>query len=201
MQTRVLLYSTVIASFACSTTSQLFIPSLFKPKSPTRQSDYQNPIMNVPPIPFPPSDKDAPSAPDDSGDSVIISDVIGKERSINIFAGLTRDVDSISARLNDNNQNTTVLAPLNSAIQSLPRKPWEDPRDYGALGESAYDGQAGEDRAHRNLRRFVEAHLVPQSPWKENEKVESVGGSKVWWVSKEGKKYVSDAPSMIHMPC
>ena len=121
----------------------------------------------------------------------MISDVIGKERSINIFAGFTRDLDGVSARLDDNGQTPPVLAPLNSAIQSLPRKPWEDPRDYGAMGESAYEGQAGEDRAQRNLRRFVEAHIVPMSPWKENEQVKSVGGNEVWWSSKDGKKYVS----------
>ncbi|MCJ1226430.1 hypothetical protein MMC12_003082 [Toensbergia leucococca] len=144
--------------------------------------------MNTPNIALPPSDNsDGPSG---ASDDVIISDVIGKERVINIFAGFTRDIETISKRLDDNTQNTTVLAPLNSEIQNLPRKPWESPRDYETLGESAYDGTGGEDRAHNNLRRFVEAHTVPVSPWKEGEKVESIGGRKVWWESKEGKKTV-----------
>ncbi|KAI9875143.1 MAG: hypothetical protein M1830_008828 [Pleopsidium flavum] len=73
-------------------------------------------------------------------------------------------------------------------MQKLPRKPWEDARDYEALGANAYDGADGEDRAHRNLRRFVEAHIVPVSPWKEGEKVQTVGGTKLWWENKEGKK-------------
>ena len=120
----------------------------------------------------------------------MIADVIGKERIINIFAGFTRDIDSISKRLEEGTQNVTVLAPLNSEIQKLPRKPWEDPKDYDTLGESAYKGAQGEDRAHRNLRHFVEAHVVPASPWEEGEKVETVGGGKVWWESKEGKKIV-----------
>lgn len=144
--------------------------------------------MNLPNIALPPfKDDDGPSK---GTDEVIISDVIGKERSINIFAGFTRDIESISNRLENNEQNTTVLAPLNSEIQKLPRKPWEDPKDYEALGAQAYDGASGEDRAQRNLRRFVEAHVVPVSPWNEGEKVTSLGGGKVWWEEKGGRKTV-----------
>lgn len=130
--------------------------------------------------------------PDPSaGSDLIISDVIGKERSINIFAGFTRDVDPVSNRLEDQTQNSTILAPLNSAIQKLPRKPWEDSKDYNALGASAYRLGDGEQRAHDNLRRFVEAHIVPSSPWKEGEKRNTMEGNEVWWEMKDGKKMVS----------
>lgn len=149
----------------------------------------QVPIMNIPNIVMPPSKED--TGPSEGTDDVIISDVIGRDRVINIFAGFTRDIDNISKRLDDSSQNTTVLAPLNSEIQKLPRKPWEDPKDYEELGQNAYGGSDGEDRAHRNLRRFVEAHTIPVSPWKAGEKVESVGGGKVWWEDKDGKKTVS----------
>ncbi|KAL8688269.1 MAG: hypothetical protein Q9218_005779 [Villophora microphyllina] len=148
-----------------------------------RPADRQQaPVMNIPIPGFSGGNKDSSA---DAGD-LIISDVIGKDRVINIFAGFTRDINTISKRLNDDSQNTTVLAPLNSEIQKLPRKPWEDPKDYGDFGQSAYDGSAGEDRAHRNLRRFVEAHVVPASPWKEGEKVKSLGGEELWWETKEG---------------
>ena len=73
--------------------------------------------MNIPNILVPPSKDNGGS------DGLSISDVIGKERIISIFAGFTRDVESVSKRLNDNERNTTVLAPLNSAMQKLPRKP------------------------------------------------------------------------------
>lgn len=59
------------------------------------------------------------------------------------------------------------------------------------MGAEAYKGDEGEDRATRNLRRFVEAHIVPESPWKEGEKVQSLCGETVWWESKDGKKLVS----------
>ncbi|MCJ1355655.1 MAG: hypothetical protein MMC33_005647 [Icmadophila ericetorum] len=129
------------------------------------------------------------SAQDISG-GVIISDAIVQERSINIFAGFTRDIQVISQRLEDDTQNTTVLAPLNSALQKLPRKPWQDPQDYKSQGSSAYVGDGGVDKAHANLQRFVEAHIIPASPWEENEKVESLAGEKVWWTRDGDKKMI-----------
>ena len=169
----------------------LVLPNPFR-SSPAKPASYQqNPMMNIPNILLPPSKGDSDFQPNPN--ELSISDVIGKERVINIFAGFTRDVDSISKRLNDNTENTTVLAPLNSELQKLERKPWEDPEDYQALGENAYTGASGEDRATRNLRRFVEAHIVPVSPWSEGEKIRSVGGGELWWENKDGKKMVSDS--------
>ncbi|ETS81189.1 hypothetical protein PFICI_06191 [Pestalotiopsis fici W106-1] len=123
--------------------------------------------------------------------SVVLSDVVGKERSINLFAGFTRDVESVSQRLDDRKQNSTVLAPLNSAVERLPRKPWEDARDYDTLGAEAYEGDDGQDRARRNLGRFAEAHVVPVSPWEEGDKVKTLlGDREVWWETKDGKKVI-----------
>ncbi|KAJ5926320.1 hypothetical protein N7516_008093 [Penicillium verrucosum] len=123
----------------------------------------------------------------DSG-SPIISDVLPKTKGINIFARLTRDFESVANRLNDASKNITVLAPRNSAIQALPRKPWENPEDYKKFGEvNAYEGQDGQDRAKRNLQRFVEAHLIPASPWRVGEEVETLAGEKLKW-TKEGDK-------------
>jgi hypothetical protein len=58
---------------------------------------------------------------------VIISDVIGKTQDIAIFSGLTRDISAVAGRLDDGAQNATVLAPSNSVMRTLKRKPWEDP--------------------------------------------------------------------------
>ena len=66
---------------------------------------------------------------------------------------------------------------------ALPRKPWEDPKDYEGLGADAYEGEQGEER-------FVEAHVVPASPWKEGVKVKTLEGSEVWWEAKDGVKFV-----------
>lgn len=159
-----------------------------------RGTQQQQPLLAGPIIAMPPSSSNPPPNDPNAGGpgTVILSDVMGRDRSINIFAGLARDVASISKRLDDEAQNSTVLAPLNSAMEKMPRKPWEDAQEYGALGAEAYEGDEGWERAQRNIRRFVERHVVPVNPWKEGEKVEAVGGGQVWWESnKEGGKVVS----------
>ena len=193
MKCETLLLALALGIHIPNVVSQLVLPNFFNRRSDSvnAAAHCQEPIMNVPNIALPASDDQG--TPSGGADDVIISDVIGAQRVINIFAGFTRDIDTISKRLDDNTQNTTVLAPLNSEIQKLPRKPWEDPNDYKALGQSAYDGKDGEDRAHRNLRRFIEAHMIPVSPWKEGEKVESLGGGKVWWEGRGDKRTVYSA--------
>ena len=74
---------------------------------------------------------DSNAPPDDSDDndgqsgSISISDVLGRDRSISIFASLARDVASVVDRFENNGLNATVLAPTNAALGMLPRKPWE----------------------------------------------------------------------------
>jgi hypothetical protein len=135
---------------------------------------------------------------------VILSDVMGKTQTIAIFSGLTRDVDSVAGRLHNSGQNATVLAPDNSIMRSLKRKPWEDPEDYDTLGANAYAGSAGEDRAHQNLERFVTRHIVPESPWAEGKKVKTLAGNEIWWETKNGHKKVvllaSERLAETHMP-
>ena len=143
---------------------------------------HQTPLLNIPIVDMP-SDESISTG-------VIISDVIGKTQAIAIFSGLTRDIDPVSGRLDNANMNATVLAPENSAMKNLKRKPWEDPEDYDTFGAEAYKGQDGEDRAHKNLRRFVERHIVTESPWEEGKKVKTLHGNEVWWETKDGKKKV-----------
>jgi hypothetical protein len=120
----------------------------------------------------------------------LLSDVIARNQRIGIFSSFTRDIDSVSSRLESSTVNTTILAPENSEMAKLPRKPWEDPEDYQKLGAEAYSGDDGQNRAQENLKRFVEAHIVPISPWKAGEKVKTLAGSEVWWESREGKQYL-----------
>ncbi|KAI1103451.1 hypothetical protein F4804DRAFT_231140 [Jackrogersella minutella] len=154
----------------------------------------QKPLMDLGPVVPPSSDEQpaAPKPPPPQQGGVLISDVMGRDRSINIFAGFTRDIAAISTRLDDGAQNSTVLAPRNSAVEALPRKPWEDPKDYYRLGASAYEGEDGQDRAQRNLRRFVEAHVVPVSPWEEGVKGRTLleGDREIWWEMKGGVKVI-----------
>jgi hypothetical protein len=192
--------SRILSLFTLTTLSTSFlIPSTFLPLAdslpePLRSLLEQSPMDgNLGPIQPPAANKpSAPSAPaDNSGDGsdLTISDILPKTRSINIFASLTRDISSIANRLSSTTPgtgNTTLLAPLNSVMQGLPRKPWEDnPNAAKAGAESA---ARNEDTAAENLRRFVEHHAVPVSPWKEGEKVESLGGKEIWWERRGEKK-------------
>lgn len=145
----------------------------------TRRASFEMPLIPQ----QPPSDSNGPS-------TVMISDVIGKTRSINIFAGFTRQISSVSSLLDSSSQNSTILCPTNSALQALPRKPWEDPKDYNNIGSNAYAGDEGVDRAQRNLQRFVESHVVTEAPWGEGQKIKTMGGGEVWWEMKDGKKVV-----------
>ncbi|KAI1384126.1 uncharacterized protein F4822DRAFT_418793 [Hypoxylon trugodes] len=179
-----------IQLLAATASAQLVaLPFKLRPQ-PSNQQPLMDPVGPV----VPPSKQPAGSKPQPppSQGGVLISDVMGRDRSINIFAGFTRDIESISSRLDDSSKNSTVLAPRNSAVDQLPRKPWEDPKDYEALGANAYEGGDGQDRAHRNLRRFVEAHVVPFSPWPENEKVKTLldGDREIWWETKDGVKTI-----------
>ncbi len=71
--------------------------------------------------------------------------------------------------------------------------PGEDPNDYNVLGATAYDGDEGQERARTNIQRFVQAHIVPLSPWRENERSRSLldGDKEIWWEMKDGVMMVS----------
>lgn len=133
---------------------------------------------------MPPIDhNEKPSGP------VLLNDVLPSNRPISIFSSLILSVEPASSRLSTIQSNTTVLAPSNQAISNLPRKPWEGP-SYNAnskdeeVNADLFVGEGGEDRAQANLERFVLAHLVPSSPWKEGERVKAIGGDReVWWES------------------
>lgn len=170
-----------------------YLPQSLQPSTTPPIHNQQQSPMNPGPV-QPPNTGGNPSsdtsAPSDGGADLTISDILPLSRSINIFAQLTRDIASVTARLSTNTAaaNTTLLAPLNSAMQDLPRKPWED-RPGDKTGVSA---ERNEEKASENLRRFVEAHVVPASPWKigEDGKVETLGGGEVWWEEREGKRVV-----------
>jgi len=131
----------------------------------------------------------------------MLSDIIPIDRAISIFSGLTRSVEEIGARLEDEHMNTTVLAPKNSVITNLPKKPWEDSHDgeeassRGTVSEELYRGESGEDRAASNLRRFVEAHLIGISPWQKGKanQVKTLQGKTIWWEEEGGLRKVSSA--------
>ncbi|DAA77702.1 TPA_exp: Uncharacterized protein A8136_6248 [Trichophyton benhamiae CBS 112371] len=125
------------------------------------------------------------------GKGVRVSDILGKTREVNVFASMTRGDENISNRLDNDTQDTIVLAPNNVAVQGLPHKPWENPSDYATFGvQEAYEGESGKKRANQNLEKFILAHLIPQRCWEAGKEVRTLGGAKIFWEEKDGKKYI-----------
>jgi len=130
------------------------------------------------------------SGGDVDDNTLSISDILPQTRKINIFASLTRDISTVTSRLESTKpeDNTTLLAPLNSAMQALPRKPWEDrPGD-----DTGVRAERNEDKAAQNLQRFVEEHVVPTSPWREGMqgKIKTLGGQELWWEEVDGRQII-----------
>ena len=165
------------------------LPAVFRNEPSKPHPDNLQAPMN--PGPALPEDNSGSGGRDGGNDGdLTISDILPKTRQINIFASLTRDIQSVAGRLQSTapSDNTTLLAPLNSAMQKLPRKPWEDaPGD-----KSGVSAASNEDKAAKNLQRFVEEHVVPTSPWKEGKegKVKSLGGQELWWERQDGKRVI-----------
>lgn len=66
-----------------------------------------------------------------------------------------------------------------------------DAQDYEIFGTAdAYNGVDGESRAQRNLKSFVERHILTESPLVLGEKVATMAGNTVWVEEKDGKKLV-----------
>ncbi|RMZ87033.1 hypothetical protein DV736_g5737, partial [Chaetothyriales sp. CBS 134916] len=151
--------------------------------------------MNPDPVQPPSAQPQDQGMHDDSG--LAIADILPKTRNINIFASLTRDISSISDRLESNHSrdNTTLLAPLNSVMQSLPRKPWEDKLD----DTDSVRASNNEEKAAHNIQSFVEEHIVPVSPWKEGKegKTKTIGGQELWWEQRGDKRYVMPSDLLV----
>lgn len=173
------------------------------PRKETRSQEVMAPNNDLgPAIPAGP---DAPGnqESEDKG-QLTISDILPSQRQVNIFAGLTRGVESLNSRLESSlpGSNTTLLAPLNSAMSDLPRKPWEDRPD----DNSGVSAASNEDKAAQNLRRFVLEHVVPVSPWLEGKEnaIKTLWGQEeggndreIWWETRGGGEDGSEKKKVI----
>lgn len=176
--------------------SQQLVPA---PQGPQQiQARSQSP-MTQPSTDRP--DSSEPAGASDGNSDLTISDILPTARQINIFASLTRDVSSLNSRLEGSigSSNTTLLAPLNSAMSNLPRKPWEDrPND-----NSGVSAASNEDKAAKNLKQFVLEHAVGVSPWTEGEKVKTLwaeetgGNGEIWWERRGGGSDGQEAKKVI----
>jgi len=96
-------------------------------------------------------------------------------------------------RLADESLNSTLLVPRNSALQTLPRKPWEDDNGDDPRIVDGKDGvwsKEAEDRVAKNVETFVASHLITKYPIPDGKQLPTLTGSFVSYSIKHGKKYI-----------
>ena len=98
-------------------------------------------------------------------------------------------------RLADESVNSTLLVPRNSALQTLPRKPWEDksnddPQVSKHGSKDVLWDQEAEDKARKNIEDFVAGHIVTKYPIEEGKELLTLAGSSVSYRSKGGEKFI-----------
>ncbi|KAK9453863.1 hypothetical protein V1511DRAFT_45433 [Dipodascopsis uninucleata] len=142
--------------------------------------------MSQRPVLYGETDENVLSA-EGSNVKILMTDALGVDRDISIFAGLVRQVESLMYRLQDRDAETMVLAPSNHAMQNLPRKPWES-ADQSESGDPMED----ERRAMANIEKFVLSHVVyGQGLEKPGEKKKCGAGiSDIWYNEDHGEKVV-----------
>ncbi|KAK9464393.1 hypothetical protein V1512DRAFT_244266 [Lipomyces arxii] len=123
-----------------------------------------------------------------NGIKLSMTDALGVDREISIFAGLVRQVEDLMYRLQDPSLDTLVLAPTNTVMQSLKRKPWED--EVFVERSSPMDE---ERRAMENISRFVLSHVVLGYGFDKpgEKKTCGAGASELWYENnRDGRSFV-----------
>ncbi|OAA31999.1 FAS1 domain-containing protein [Moelleriella libera RCEF 2490] len=112
--------------------------------------------------------------------AVSLADIIGPQRSISSFSSFSRLSQNTADALSNRQTNLTVLAPLNSAIDEMSRKPWVDA------------GGSSPESANHMIESFVKAHLVAKAPWKEGDRAKTLAGNdeEIWWEERHGKRVI-----------
>jgi uncharacterized surface protein with fasciclin (FAS1) repeats len=99
-----------------------------------------------------------------------------------------------ATRLTDEFVNSTLLVPRNSALQTLPRKPWEDKSDDEQVTKNGPKdilwNKEVEDKARKNVENFVAAHVITKYPIQEGKDLPTLNGSTVSYKVEGGRKYV-----------
>ncbi|KAK9472947.1 uncharacterized protein V1510DRAFT_415620 [Dipodascopsis tothii] len=122
---------------------------------------------------------------------LLMTDALGVDREISIFAGLVRQIEDLMLRLQDPEAETVVLAPSNTAMQALSRKPWED--EEGAVRQSPTDE---ERHAMENIRKFVMSHVISSGRLEHpGEHLGCDQGFEIWYEEESDKRYVYSSKS------
>jgi hypothetical protein len=129
---------------------------------------------------------------------VLVSDLLTRCPTAQIFYDLLRGVDSIYSRLSDESQKTIILAPCDRAMVQLPRKPWETLDDFAQFGLKPYEGDEGTVRAQQNIERFVMDHAVDGILLLQDVAYKNISGGEVRYKIGDHLDYQLVSCSVLH---
>ncbi|GAA5831710.1 hypothetical protein JCM3766R1_004987 [Sporobolomyces carnicolor] len=89
-----------------------------------------------------------------------LTDLLTRSRNSRLFYDYVRDSRLVSTRLGDVSEASTVLAPIDSAIVSLARKPHQGPP--GPITAYSLGSREDEHARATYLERWTKRHVVPE---------------------------------------
>ena len=127
--------------------------------------------------------------PSPSGEP-LISDILGIDKSITILTEYSLGLAEIAERLQDSSKYTIVLAPSNTAIMAMERKPWQDadPASKAPL----LTAEDKDTRASDNIARFIKSHIVAldSASWKADVKKHNLLGQPLWYATNDNQRSI-----------
>ncbi|KAF9011440.1 hypothetical protein BDQ17DRAFT_1223053, partial [Cyathus striatus] len=92
-----------------------------------------------------------------------LADILTITPSTSIFFSYARELP-LSAMFADSSARVTLLVPTNKAVMALPQKPQQSPPEKSGGGEIEISEGEFEARSKENVRRWIGAHIIPESP-------------------------------------
>lgn len=93
-------------------------------------------------------------------DPICLDSRIPSMNEISIFGSYLRDDITMSRIIEDPLEDVIIFAPSDSAIESLPLKPWQFPADVSDIESGAEDEEAVDKLVSSNIRHFVNSHIA-----------------------------------------
>ncbi|GAA5958727.1 hypothetical protein JCM3765_006018 [Sporobolomyces pararoseus] len=96
-----------------------------------------------------------------SSSSPSLTDLLTRSKNSRIFYDYLRDSSSVSTRLANPLESTTILAPVNSAIIALERRPHQGPPEPAGGHVEGYAGSREDEQARADyLEKWIKRHLI-----------------------------------------
>ncbi|GAA5996132.1 hypothetical protein JCM5350_000498 [Sporobolomyces pararoseus] len=118
-----------------------------------------------------------------------LTDLLTRSKNSRIFYDYLRDSSSVSTRLANPLESTTILAPVNSAIIALERRPHQGPPEPAGGYVQGYAGSRQDEQERADyLEKWIKRHLIAGKVDLEEESKEYeslLGGDKVSFARKD----------------